>query len=472
MSSAEIFPSESLNKTLILGNLLYHTVTKLREQRQRMEISYSPKKYLDIPLLMSLPKLGVRLMFDVKGTQPLRLIEVLNFDHLKLLYKGHYLNDIVYHTPSDEELVLGSSEQELMHLHNKKHVLPPTLKEIYNKIFGPTFPGELHLSSNSYILSYPGIAFRFFIHLEELRTRISALTDKNLILSKLTNWETATDIPCVSVAIFEGEDYPSFIAKLQQNCRGLPQPADVVHTSDLAIENIKVTLNTGKAEFLFHARNQKSTAVLEIGKSTQQDVLRLLGPPDSYFNKFDSRLLIHKHLRPGSGTSPSLCSVYKFHNYFRHGVDFLYNLNPDNGHGGVLEKMVLHNGGNVKSLDFLHWNKCNWTLQTTADIDSPLVSSEMYFREFSTDFLSQIQSENSEPVLLNRGDSDNADDYDLELVSSEEFKNGNGAGLPDLLDSTGSRHVKTWGQLRLHGYQRCILEVNESNDCVSCVTIY
>lgn len=467
MSSAELFPSESLNKTLVLGNLLYHTVARLRELRQRMEIAYSQENYLDTPLLMSLPKLGVRLMFDAAGTQALRLIEVLNFDFLKLLYKGHYINDIVYHTPSDEELVLGTGA--ILQLEHRKHVLSPNLKEIYNKIFGPTFPGELHAASRTYLLSYPGIAFRFEIRLDELRERISVLKDKNQILSKLTNWEAATDIPCVSLAIFEGEDYSSFITKLQQNTRKITQPASA--SPELAIERVKITLSTGTAELQLLNKRLRSSEVLEIGKSTQQDVLRLLGPPDSYFNRFDSRLLIHKHLRPGSTASPGTCSVYKFHNYFRHGIDFLYNLNPATGNGGVLEKIVIYNGGNIKSLGFMQWNKCNWTIQAAPGTESALVNSEMYFNEFGDEFLQEISSENSEPVLLNRGDSDNVEDYDLELVSSEEFKNG-GAAVAELLESRVSKNVKTWGQLRLYGYQRCILEVNESNNCVSCVTIY
>ncbi|GEQ68840.1 hypothetical protein JCM33374_g2509 [Metschnikowia sp. JCM 33374] len=435
-----------------------------------MEFAYSQENYLDTPLLMSLPKLGVRLMFDVVGTQPLRLIEVLNFEYLKLLYKGHYLNDIVYHTPSDEELLSGS--HEIVNLQNKKHVSPPTLKEVYNKIFGPTFPGELHSASNSYILSYPGIAFRFEIRSDDLRARVSALKDKNQILSRLTNWETAADIPCVSLAIFEGEDYSSFIAKMQQNSRKPPQPADFSHSSELSIENINITLSTGTAQLSYVTKHQRASATLEIGKSTQQDVLRLLGPPDSYFNKFDSRLSIHKHLKPGAKTTSSACSVYKFHNYFRHGIDFLYNLNPESGNGGVLEKIVVHNGGNIKSLDFMQWNKCNWTIHTGPEPESPSVNSEMYFNEFGGEFLEKIKSENSEPVLLNRGDSDNADDYDLELVSSEELKNVTSTNITDLQGSSMSRNVKTWGQSRLHGYQRCILEVNESNNCVSCVTIY
>ncbi|OBA21783.1 hypothetical protein METBIDRAFT_77356 [Metschnikowia bicuspidata var. bicuspidata NRRL YB-4993] len=468
MSSAEIFPSESLDKTLVLGNLLYGTVTKLRELRQRMEIAYSQEHYLDTPLLMSLPKLGVRLMFGAAGTQPLLLIEVLSFDFMKLLYKGHYLNDIVYHTPSDEELVLGTADDTLVHLQQNKHVLPPTLKEVYNKIFGPTFPGELHMPSHSYLLSYPGIAFRFEIRLEDLCRRIADLEDKNRVLSHLTNWETATDIPCVSLAIFEGEDYPSFIGKLQHGPRSEPV-ARPSHFSELAVEKLHVTLSTGTAELRLLAKHQRSSATLTIGESTQQDVIRLLGPADSYFNKFDSRLLIHKHLRPGPTESPDACSVAKFHNYFRHGIDFLYNLNPACGNGGVLEKIVIHNGGNIKSLDFMHWNRCNWSISTSAERGAAQVDSETYFDDFDPEFFEQIGGDSSQPVLLNRGDSETADDYDLELVLSEELKNGSCTNQDD---ATVSKQAKTWGQLRLHGYQRCILEVNESNNCVSCVTIY
>lgn len=460
MSVATVVPGEGLNKTFVLGASLYDTISKLKDLNLPLKIAYAGKQYLQTPILVTLPHLGVRLMFQSSSKQQLLLVEVLNFDFLKLNYNGTYLNDIVYADPSDEELTAGD-------LAPRKHVLPPNLKLIYNKSFGPTFPGKLDLAAKTYILSYPGIAFKFHIELRDLAAKLADLSDDNGILSKLTNWDCASDIPCVALAIFKGEDYALFH-------RSLALPERVVAKSGpdfslLSIEHLLVLLERGSAQFRFTAENKTEPATIFIGKSTQMDVLRVLGPPDGYFNKFDSRLLIHKHLKSASENIDSL-AVYKFHNYFRHGLDFLYNLNsPHQGGGGVLEKIIIHNGGIAESLDFMQWNKCNWTVQTRVD-GSPLVDSSMYFHEFGSEFLEEVDLLKVGPVLLNRNESEITNDDDLEIVQVSDIRNVNSS--VELVNLKPSNEFKTWGQLKLYGYNRCIWEVIESNDCVSSVTIY
>lgn len=468
MSSAEILPGDGLGMDLPLGALLYNIIKTLKETGRPFKIAYSSKNYLETPLLITLPEQGVRLMFSATGHQKLLLIEILNFEHLKLNYKGSYLNDIVYTEPTDLELASMSGSDSYLDFEKKKQILPPTLKEVYNRIFGPTFPGALDRESKSYLLSYPGVAFKFYIGLEELLMALGENDDKNSILSKLTNWHRASDIICKNMAIFNGDDYSSFLAQLPHMARDNDAPPRLSNTADLCIEKIVVTLCDGTAEIRFHSENKVPPAKIVIGQSTQQDILRVLGPPDAYFNKFDSRLLIHKHILSSTVLDLDSGSVFKFHNYFRHGIDLLYNLNPPNQKGGILLKIIIHNGGIIKTLDFMKWSKCNWKIQTRPG-DAPSVNSSMYFHQFDESFLNEVNTGKSDPVLLNRNEIEFSKDDDLEVVLSDELQLNLILSATNLTESVESNAL---GQLKLYGYDRCIWEVVESNDCVSCVTIY
>lgn len=459
MVSANILPGEGIENEFVLGNSLYDTVAKMKQLNEPLKIAYGAKNYLDTPILMTLPKLATRLMFHSSGNQELMLIEILDFSCRKLCYKGTYLNDIVYAYPSDEELS-GSSENPV----RKKLVLPSTLKQIYNKIFGPTFPGSIDCERRSYVLSYPGIAFRFKINLDELLYRLADVNDSNDILSILTNWDVAADIPCESLAVYKGESYGEFHRRLKtlsrSNLRDYAKSG-----SGLSVSQIRVDLVHGKADIERDLDGPLPTATITIGETTQQDIIRLLGPPDACFNKFDSRLLIHKHLKAIGMPSEKSGSVYKFHNYFRHGVDYLYNLNAAQQSGGVLEKIIIHNGGIAESLDFMRWNKCDWSIHHTEHGLSVEVDSLMYFGDFSGEFFDRIDKTKNGPVLLNRGESEIVGSDEVEFVQVKEI------GGTDVVDVENGGTCKTWGQLKLYGFHRCIFEV-VSNGCVSCVTVY
>lgn len=470
MKPTALLPGEGLNQTLMLGNSLYHTINHLNRLDQPLKVSYAAKNYLSTPILVTLPNLSVRLMFKSSGNQELLLIEVLSFEHLKLTYNGDLLNDITYNAPSDDELGVV----ELSELKERKHVLPPNLKEIYNKIFGPTYPGKLNLEKKTYMLSYPGVAFKFRLELSELLAKLANLSDKNDILSKLTNWDHALDIPCESVAIFKGQDYHSFHQSLSESSRYL-KPLLVHQPKELTIEKVSVFLTQRKVILTFAAENEVSPATIQIGKTTQQDMLRLLGPPDACFNKFDSRLLIHKHLKSVSVDSANTGSVHKFHNYFRHGLDFLYNLNPPQPGGGLLEKIIIHNGGIAESLDFMHWSKCNWEVIADEKKSDAVVNSSMYFDEFPESFISAVSDTRAGPVLLNRNESELSNDDDLEIIQVQELDKQvlfSQSSSSELIESKPSNEFKTWGQLKLYGYKWCIWEVIETNNCISNVTIY
>lgn len=463
--TSNISPGEGIAGFLHLGTLLFDTISKLKSSDCKMQIAYSSQKYIESPILVTLPSMGLRLSFLNLQSQELQLIEVLNFHMLKLSYNGQALNEIQFFEVPEEPDALEKAPMQ-------KQVTLPCLKVIYNKIFGPTYPGVLNLEKKSYVLSYPGISFKFEIRLKELLAKLASIEDNNQILSKIANWDVAPDIPCVSLAIFRGKDITSFVQSLRT---GLTEKGNAELDRAISVEKFKVRLEPGEIDVFYPpvGENTGKKETLKLGVSTQQDALRVLGPPDAYFNKFDSRLLIHKHLKTAKAPSERAGAVYKFHNYFRLGIDLLYNLNPNDKVGGVLEKIILHNGGIAESLDFMQWNKCNWEISWDSKTGSK-VDSSMYFHEFDKTFLLEIGNGKTAPVMLNRNESEITRDEDLEILHVTD--NGK-LDLTQTLsnDSIGSKpsnEFKTWGQSRLYGYDRCIWEVIEANNCVSNVTIY
>lgn len=439
--SASIFPGRGIGDFAVLHQLLYDTVSRIQKKDRPMSISYSGKDYLKSPIVVTLPTVGLRLIFRGSGKQPLILIEVLSFDKIKFSYNGIRVNDI-----DDME-----STTTL-----------PNLKEIYNKSFGPTFPGRLDLEAKEYTLSYLGITFKFAIRLKELLCKLQTAENASQILSKLTNWDTAGDIPCVNLAIHSEQNYEEFVANLRN-----PDPQRDSVGMECEIEAVDVALKEGRAGISYPKSSGRKPEALTIGETAQQDALRILGPPDAYANRPASQLRMHNN----GHSNPAQDAMHIFYNYYRHGLDLLFKIKQESPGGAVLEKIILHNGGIAESSDFMQWNKCEWQLRK--DTKSPVcLDSLLYFGEMQTE-LASVDVKNAGPILLNRNESEFTKDEDLEiLVDSKK------AQQDCELDSSGpslgtcSNEFKTWGQLNLYGFQRCIFEVIESNGCVARVTVY
>lgn len=477
---------------------------------------------------MLLPEFGFRLVFENSSQQELMLIEVVDFEFIKLYYNGFNLNDITYsheeeEQGEEEEEVLVVTEVELQETAldvkdvidnlidgatdpdllldgglrklnlGKPIAVLPTLHQIYNKVFGPTYPGKLVLSKQLYVISYPGISFRFKINLDVLIQKLPSLNE-NGVLSELLNWDKHDNIVCESLAIFNGDSWDSFFAGFKESLMDRSGSKAGFKNSKLItkINKFLVNLSNGTVECVKDLIPYR----IVLGETTQQEILNILGPPDDYFNKFDSRLLIHKHLNDvnkssancqgsvggldkqnGTPAGDSANSILKFHNYFRFGLDFLYNLNPEGQlKTGVLQKIIIHNGGIVESLDFMRWNKCNnWEIHTVGPgkQDNVTVQSLMYFNEIPKGFFNQLNKDDIRPVLLNRNEAEFIDS-ELDIINLDELprsKSLNISNRSPKKDDIESK-VKTWGQSMLYGSKNCIWEVIESNGCISCVTIY
>lgn len=491
-TTTPVYPGEGISEFLKLGNSLYDVVSHFNKLNHQLRISYSSQDYLNNPILITLPNLGLRLVFE-NLKQCLIMIEVLNFEYMQFTYNNQALNEIMY-------TEVANTNEPIMTYSYEKTTKYPTLKQIYNKTIGPTYPGKLNLANQTYLLSYPGISFKFKIKLTDLMNKLRALNDESAILSKLINWDKSSDIFAESMAIFNGKNYEEFH---NLYLKGASKPAKLGDYTSLAFDKVTINLKKGKVKFASRKKtnvssdngaNERGDFYIKIGETTQQEILNVLGPPDDYFNKFDSRLLIHSHLmslnssnsKTTGGSDNFDNSIYKFHNYFRYGLDFLYalNHNSSNRNTGILTKIVVHNGGITESLDFMRWNKCNWEMVTGYQ---PIkndnfsghnkLNSSMYFNQFPPEFFEEIKQHSSSdnsllrPVLLNRSESEFVDD-DLEFIQPEEVTSSDSINTSRSNESNLSNNLKTWGQSKLYGCHRCIWEVIESNGCVSCLTIY
>lgn len=505
ITNASIVPGEGLGNSIRLGRLMYSIINLLDRFHYRMKISYSEKHYLETPITVTVPDIGLRMVFENSDKQELVLIEVIDFKSLKLNYNGINLNDIAENTKDTYEIEAQENSDivptvpkwaENEDLQQRTNITLPNLKQIYNQTSGPTYPGKLSKNSDYYTLSYPGISFKFKINLNELINKLIGLgtnVNDNTILSKLLNWDKSSDIACESLSIYLGSSWENFYETFQRSILDSKQTTKLrnkASSSAIHISKLLVNLKLGIIKLIFEAtsdKNRPQEYVIKIGETTQQEVLNILGSPDDYFNKFDSRLLIHNHLSKSFKIDLHDNSIYKFHNYFRFGLDFLYDLNSSKSKStGVLKKLIIHNGGIIESLDFMKWNKCNWQLISGqySDTAHPFelqddisIDSSMYFNDIPPEFFNKIEGNTSlRPVLLNRNETEFIDN-DLDIINPDEISDNNNTILEkhSSRDSTVSGHTsktKTWGQSKLIGCNRCIWEVVESNGCITSITIF
>ncbi|RLV90280.1 hypothetical protein JA1_004672 [Spathaspora sp. JA1] len=471
-------PGQGLGNHIKLGSPMFDIIKHLDKHKYRLRITFSDKNFYQTPTLVKILDLGIRLTFNNHPDQHLELIEVLNLEDntidrklLRLIYNGQSLNEFENDSGQLSSLALESTISKTSScstiMDNTSPVLSstsstnsavqalssvgPSFKTIYNKIFGPTYPGKLNRDKKTYILSYPGISFKFKITNTGLLDSISSDDNEHQILSKILNWDNPFDVSCDSIALYKGNSWEDY----KVNNQNKP------NTASYEISKLAINLNQGIVKII---RND-SQDIIKLGISTQQEVVNILGPPDEYFNKFDSRLLIHNHLTDDIAKENAQdISHCKFHNYYRYGIDILYDLNNSKGNQNkmntTVKKIVIHNGGIPEDLNFMKWNSCNWEIEREEDDNKEpgfQINSTMYFDQLPDVFHSL------NPVLLNRNESEFIDN-DLDIIE-----------LPDQHQQEHQEEnpkVKTWGQTKLYGLNRCILEVINSNGCISTVTIY
>jgi isoleucyl-tRNA synthetase len=155
----------------------------------QLHLTFSQARPLARPIVIALPHNGLRLRFD-GIEQRLRLIEVLDFSKVRVLYKN------------DDIAPRASQHHDHPQLETPAG---PKFRAVY-KIFGPTTPGEYippadaHSEHGTYVLSYPGVAFSFPLRANRLQEGATWGSTVSLLSSNLASAATA-------MSVFAGESW-------------------------------------------------------------------------------------------------------------------------------------------------------------------------------------------------------------------------------------------------------------------------
>lgn len=499
---------------------MHDILTRLKAQVQvypTIDVSYSPSKPLATPVILNLPPNGIRLRFDGPD-QRLRLVEILDFTKTQMIYKN---TDLVKLPETIGSGTMPSTSGG------------PAFRHVYNRLMGPAFPGEyIPPASNSglaqglYILSYPGIAFTFPLQhskWDPAKDFVSLLSSNAAALGK-------------SMAIFSGESWQDACRDLMtspcSNPRSLALSSRGKESRPREVDLVRIRGN-GCVDMERGANNP--TFRINLGRTTPQDLVAELGPPDAIYHKSDRKMTVykiqHRDRKPsristgtfhtnnedmtdtdqsslqstseGSddeersnamGNKKADSSAECFYNYFHHGFDVLISRstlpasslpsaeNDGNEMLGVGEskqlvatKILLH--ANVPgSYPFNRYRRSRWVVDIEASELKADLDSETPFTILSRS-LRQIWRDHS-------ADGNSEDSLQRHIVLNRELAESPGSSC-ELLggweESTGAQqegsidHVSKegpgYGNTKLFGFSGLLFEVLR-NDAVSCLTVY
>lgn len=454
--------------------------------------------------MLSLQPNGLRLRFDGPN-QRLRLIEVLNFTHITLIYKG---SELVRRSRSGEDVP-------------DREINGPPFRHIYNRLFGPTYPGEyipplLGHQTGTYVLSYPGLAFNFpFRH--------KSWSDKSDFVALLSSSAASS---ASGMAVFSGASWPEARGDLYVKAPTFPRSLLLAgrHPDNFAdeIEEV-IVLPSGVLQF---SRRNSSAFILTLNETTPQDLVAELGPPDAVYRKHDSRIAIHRETgRPGSQASnmaalPQFSSKEApgstgndiaedseteeasesavdhpsvdadcFYNYFYHGFDVLIssptarspNLSNKVGEDRsklsglrtTVTKVLLHS--NVPgSFSFNRHRRSRWKIALDTSENTAVLTSEMPFIQVSSTLKEAWKTSYANPeeaksmqrgMVLNRGWGESPESS-IELLGGFEEQQST-----EIERDAKSYCLPSLSNTELFGFPGMLFEVLK-NDAISCLTVY
>lgn len=507
-----------------LGVSLHDILSRLKSQPHvypTVDVSYSPTQPIANPVVLNLPRNGVRLRFDGPD-QRLRLIEVLDFTKIKLSYKSNELLKMYSSAPEALTPVSG--------------ITGPTFRQVYDKLLGPTFPGEYippnpdeAFDKGTYVLSYPGVAFSFPL-------LASAWSPSVNFLSLLSSSATS---PATSMAIFNGESWPkartNLFTQASPNPRSLALIGRGKEGGPDEVELARVH-GEGRVELI---RRSSPPFWIVLSETTPQDLVAELGPPDAIYRKNDRRLSIHKTRASGGSmgraddVSPvtpeyptdmnhssshtetdesdgdnhmtatanarELAAAECFYNYFHHGFDILISQPTSlsapapttalrqssaqtvrsslRSSNHVTATKVIFHANIPGSYPFNRHRRSRWTLEHIQDEHHKgFLTSECFFGDIS-DRLKEVFREtysNEEeelsqqrPMVLNRGWGDSPGSSCELLGGWEESTSGEKGGAA----AAAATLEQGLGNTELFGFPGMVFEVLKSG-AVSALTIF
>ncbi|PLB37568.1 isoleucine--tRNA ligase ISM1 [Aspergillus candidus] len=503
-TQVQISPGKGLG-LIILGASLHNVLGHVKSHPQTypaIEIAYSPSDPLRKPVTLQLPENGLRLRFDGPD-QRLRLIEVLDFSKISLVYKN-------------QEVLKGA----------KPHEPPasqqgPSFRHIYNRLFGPSYPGEYVPPLNgspygTYVLSYPGIAFSFPL-------QHSAWSDQCDFVALLSS--TAA-MPATSLSVFQGPSWPEVRANLFTQQPQYPRfPPLAGKNKDSVADEVEEFIIWGAGKVQAIRRSTPPTHIT-LSRTTPQDLIAEFGPPDAIYRKHDRRISIHRAAGGGGGSQdplgmspspgrgiditdtdqssnnsaaddsddevtttldPSSLPTECFFNYFHHGFDAFIS-HPDTPGPAlpgsalsdptpvspssqlVVTKIILH--GNVPgSYPFNRHRRSRWRISLDSSEDT--ISSETRWDEVFgrlKDVWKGFYASSTEeralqrPMVLNRGWGDSPESS-VEFLGGWEESTGKGQRAGN------DGHDAGLGNTELFGFPGLLFEVLK-NGAVSCRTCF
>ncbi|OTB05716.1 hypothetical protein M426DRAFT_21744 [Hypoxylon sp. CI-4A] len=281
--AAPLYPNIGLG-FLVLGASLHETLTRLKAEPQRfpkLDLSYSAAEPVTEPAILNLPANGIRLRFD-GPEQRLRLIEVIDFSKNRITYQDKEIAK-----PVNPQGVLGSPKS------GGDATTGPAFRNIYHRLFGPTYAGEYIPPANvgkgdavgTYILSYPGVAFSFPLPL-------SSYSPNKDVVSLLSSSASQT---ATSVAVFSGKSWAHARETLWDEV--LPSVKSTLlfnKSKEVVPDEVSLVKIHGGGRLQLFRKWTSSSMWINLGVTTPQDLVAELGPPDAIYRKNDQRMYIHK----------------------------------------------------------------------------------------------------------------------------------------------------------------------------------
>jgi len=307
----EVQPSKGLGH-LYLGqpiNDVMKVLSRLKPNVPRVEFKYLKTNPLERDMVFHFPENGIHLQFD-PISQKLNLIEIFDFSRIELHYQGSTF---------------------------RSAKILPTFLQIYNS-FGPTYPGEYDPKLKHYLLSYPGVSFVFPIPDQHA----NLYTQKNEKAQLPIEFPDGKTPVCTRMYLYQGKS-------LSQISPSPTVALDKFRSLRFYYEIVTVRPQIG---IFFEMRK----VMLYYGMDCQ-DVIALLGTPNSVYYKRDHKMLIHASTIDGRGLNQGEIQDY-FFNYYDYGVDVLFDTNTH-----TVKRILLHT--NIPGqLHFSHYRKCNFRILT------------------------------------------------------------------------------------------------------------
>ncbi|KAL1915476.1 uncharacterized protein VTP21DRAFT_6600 [Calcarisporiella thermophila] len=315
---AEIVPGKSVG-WFKLGMSVWDICERLKEQVRvfpNVEFKYSQDTPLSTDFILSLTQNGINLRFEPLA-QRLKLIEIFDFERLKLTYQG---GGDICSVRTD-----------------------PTFLVVY-KLFGPTYPGEFDKQTKRYILGYPGISFTFPI------SDPDALTSSAELPIELPDGTS----PIASHAyIYQGAS-----TWLKATLPSLRFPGE--------LESAVAMVGTGLSLQFVKGGGIEGVVDLKLGVTTPQDAISALGSANRVWWKEEDKMRIHslgeerESIADGEAEWEQrigpICSSDYFYNYFALGIDLLFD-----SINHLCKKIVIH--GNVPGhFDFQRYKRCPYRI--------------------------------------------------------------------------------------------------------------